>query len=101
MTLSGDHAHLKQATRKQRTFGFSPETSRLLDDLCYIRDLNLTATMTCLIREAAQRHGLLPGPGEAECVVCRGIFEIQEAGQTECDPSGCPGRYGDVETEGV
>lgn len=101
MTLSGDHAHLsKLATRRQRTFGFSPEISGLLDDLCEIRCLNLTATMTCLIREDAMRYGLIPGPGEAQCVICRGVFKIEEFGQTECDPSGCPSRDGS-EMEGV
>lgn len=101
MTLSGDHAHLRRATRKQRTFGFDAEVSGLLDDLCEIRHLNLTATMTCLILEESQRRGLIPGPGEAECIVCSSVFKIEEFGQTECDPSGCPGRYGDIETEGA
>lgn len=56
MTFSGDHAHLgKQATRKQRTFGFSPETSEMLDALVRYHDTNLTATMTRLVRDEFKR----------------------------------------------
>jgi len=32
-----------------------------------------------------------------QCAVCCCPFEPEEEGQTECDPTGCPGRYGDVE----
>jgi hypothetical protein len=28
-----------------------------------------------------------------ECAICTGEFEPEEEGQTECDPTGCPGRY--------
>lgn len=28
-----------------------------------------------------------------ECAVCLGEFNVEEDGQTECDPLGCPGRY--------
>lgn len=66
MTISGDHAHLKLSRRKQRTFGFSPETSEMLTILARYYDANFTATMTRLVRQdfnRLRRAGLLETEG--------------------------------------
>jgi hypothetical protein len=44
------------------TFRLSPETKDLLRSLALFFDLSLTDTMTRLIREEAERRGLLKPP---------------------------------------
>jgi hypothetical protein len=65
--ISGDHAHLrKSSARRQRTFGFSPETSEMLTVLAHYHDANFTATMTRLVRDEfhrLRRAGLIETEG--------------------------------------
>lgn len=39
-----------------------------------------------------EAHRLQGVDDTRECSICYGEFEPEEPGQTECDPTGCPGR---------